>query len=241
MFAAFVNGAAGLTMTITYCFCISAMDLDTVLSTPTGYPFLQVFYNVTGSLGGATVLAIFPCLFGFAGTITTFATSSRQLYAFARDNAVPCSPFFARVHGQGLDVPLNALITTCVISCLLSLISLGSSVALSAIISLSTSALLTAYLGCLGCMIWRRWTGAPLPPAVFSLGKYGLAINIFSFAMVFAFMVLSFFPMYNNPTPETMNWSIVIYTVVAIFSTVYYFAYGRKQYAGPVTLVRKLA
>lgn len=35
MTAAFLNGAAGWIITITYCFCISAMDLDEVVSSPT--------------------------------------------------------------------------------------------------------------------------------------------------------------------------------------------------------------
>lgn len=240
MTAAFLNGAAGWIITITYCFCISAMDLDEVVSYPTGYPFIQVFYNVTGSFGGTAALTIFPIIFGFACTVTTFATSSRQLYAFARDNAVPFSPIFSRVHAQGLDIPLNALLATFTITCLLSFINIGSAVTLNSIVSLASSALLTAYCGCIGCMVWRRWTGAPLPDAAFSLGKYGLAINVFSFVMLFSFLILSFFPLYKNPTPETMNWNYLVYGAVVIFSTVYYFAYGRKKYDGPVTYVRKL-
>lgn len=109
-------------MTITMSFCISAMDLDEILSSPTGYPFMQVFYNVTGTAGGATALTIFPIIFGFAGILTLMATSSRQLYAFARDNALPFSPWLAKVSSK--EIPLNAILVTFTITSLLSLINL---------------------------------------------------------------------------------------------------------------------
>lgn len=240
MSAVFINGAAGWIMTITFCFCISTMDLEQVLDSPTGYPYIQVLYNVTGSSGGATGLALFPVIFGFAGVLTIVATSSRQLYAFARDNALPFSGWLSRVHGHGMDVPLNAILTTFVITSLLSLINIGSATALNSLTSLSTGALLSAYIVCIGCMMWRRWSGEALLPSKFSLGKYGLAVNTIAFVMLWVFLILSFFPMFKNPTAEEMNWSILIYGFVILFSVFYYFAFGRRQYVGPVEYVRKL-
>lgn len=63
MAAVFINGAAGWVMAITLSFCISTMDLGQVLDTPTGFPFIQVFLNVTGTAGGATAMTIFPIIF----------------------------------------------------------------------------------------------------------------------------------------------------------------------------------
>lgn len=37
-----------------------------------------------------------------------------------------------------------------------------------------------------------------------------------------------------------MNWNILIYGFVVVFSLVYYVLYGKKQYVGPVEYVRKL-
>ncbi|CAN8105079.1 unnamed protein product [Discula destructiva] len=233
-----INGAAGWIMAITLSFCITAMDLGEVLSSPTGYPFIQVFYNATGSAGGATALTIFPVIFGFAGILTLMATSSRQLYAFARDNALPFSPWLAKVSSN--EIPLNAILVTFTITSLLSLINLGSAVALNSITSLSLCALLSAYITCIGCILWRRLTGAPLLPSKFSLGKYGLAINLIAEVCLVIFLILSFFPMDKHPDVEGMNWSILIYGAVAIFSVIYYFVYGRHRYDGPVEYVRKL-
>lgn len=89
-------------------------------------------------------------------------------------------------------------------------------------------------------MLWRRLTGAPLLPSKFSLGRYGLAVNMVAEVCLVAFLILSFFPESKNPTADGMNWSILIYGAVAVFSLVYYFANGRHRYAGPVEYVRKL-
>jgi choline transport protein len=53
-------------------------------------------------------------------------TSSRMVYAFARDGGLPASPFFAKVHKK-LDVPLNALYLTTALVIIFGCIFLGSS------------------------------------------------------------------------------------------------------------------
>ncbi|WEW58032.1 hypothetical protein PRK78_003499 [Emydomyces testavorans] len=89
------NGALGLMMVITFCYTVG--NVESVLSTPTGYPFIQVFYNATLSKPGATAMtSIMITLSIFCG-MTNMATASRQLFAFARDNGVPFNGFFQKV------------------------------------------------------------------------------------------------------------------------------------------------
>ncbi|KAH7124297.1 amino acid/polyamine transporter I [Dactylonectria macrodidyma] len=229
------NGALGWIMVITYCFCIG--NLEEVIMSPTGYPFMQVFYNSTQSTKSATAMSVFIVAMTVFSNLTMVATSSRQLFAFARDNAVPFSPWFSQIPA-GWDVPLNAILTTFLISSLLSLINIGSTVALNSITSLATTALLSSYIVSIGCMIWRRWTNSPLLPSKFSLGKWGLATNIASEAFLVVIFVLAFMPGNPYPTAEQMNWSIVIYGGVTLFSLAYYFFRGTHRYEGPVAYVR---
>jgi choline transport protein len=49
--------------------------------------------------------------------------------------------------------------------------------------------------------------------------------------------VFAFFPLAAPVEAETMNWSCLIYGAVVIFSTCYYFVFGRHAYEGPVVLV----
>ncbi|KAI0018942.1 amino acid/polyamine transporter I [Xylariomycetidae sp. FL0641] len=231
------NGALGWIMIITYCFCIG--DLDTALSSATGYPYMEVFYNATQSSAGATAMAVFVTLMTIFSNLAMVATASRQLYAFARDKAVPFSPWFSSVR-PGWDVPLNSIFTTFVCSSLLALINIGSALALNTITGLGTTSILSSYICSIGCMVWRRWTHVPLLPSKFSLGRWGLAINIASEAFLIVVFVLAFFPVSPSPDAAGMNWGILIYGVVVLFSILYYQLRGKHQYAGPVEYVRKL-
>lgn len=200
---------------------------------------MQVFYNATQSAAGATAMSVFVTLMFFFGLLTFVATSSRQLYAFARDKGVPFHGWFATVR-PGWDIPLNALIFTFGFTCVLSLINIGSSTALNSITGLQTNAMLSSYVCSIGCVIWRRWTNQPMLPSKFSLGRWGLPINLASMLFLLIFFILAFFPSYKNPDATSMNWNILIYGAVVLLSTLYYFVKGRHIYDGPVEYVRKL-
>ncbi|KAL8734737.1 MAG: hypothetical protein Q9181_003101 [Wetmoreana brouardii] len=164
------NGALGFVMLVTLCFCVG--NLEEVLKTETGYPFIQIFYNATPQ-GATTMVSIIVVCNLFAG-VTAMATASRQLFSFARDRGVRA----------GWDIPLNAVLTTALFSILLISISFGSSIAFNQLTALSTIAL--------------------------------------------------------DPTPQSMNWSIVIFMGVLAFSGVYYLFRARHKYEGPVKLVKKM-
>lgn len=231
------NGAFGWIMVITLCFCIG--DLTSVIESPTGFPFMAVFMNSTQSAKSATAMSVFIVAMTVFSNLTMVATASRQLFAFARDRAVPFSPWFSSVPA-GWDVPINSILTTFLITALLSLINIGSTVALNSITSLATTSILSSYIVSIGCMIWRRCTKSPLLPSKFSLGRWGLAINIASEAFLLVIFVLAFMPPNANPTASQMNWNIVIYGGIAIFSGIYYWFRGTHQYEGPVVYVRNL-
>lgn len=66
-------------------------NLDKILKTPTGYPFIQVFYNVTNSYVGTTFMTVIMVLPLTGSVIAYEATASRQIWSFARDQSVPLS------------------------------------------------------------------------------------------------------------------------------------------------------
>lgn len=101
-----------------------------------------------------------------------------------------------------LNVPPNAIYLTSVLTVLLCLINLGSSFTFNIIVSLSLLALLSTYMISIGCVLLKRIKGEPLPPARWSLGRYGLPINAFAFAYCGFVMVWSCFP---NEAPVTVG------------------------------------
>ena len=154
-------------------------------------------------------------------------------------------------------MPRNAVLFTCAITCLLSLINIGSAVAFNAILSLQLSALMATYSISIGCVWYQRTInrGRHLPPARWSLGRWGSLINgIAFFYSVFVF-IWCFFPPADQFTKETFNWGSVMFLGVFVLSLVslarsqseedlmlivqvYYAVRGRHTYKGPVVLVR---
>lgn len=137
----------------------------------------------------------------------------------------------------GWNIPLNALWVSLAFGVLIALINLGSSVALNAIVSLTISALLSSYILSIGCLISKRFRGEPLPASKFSLGKYGLAINIIAEVFLIPFFIFCFFPTTNGVDPQTMNWNVAMFGGITVFATVYYWGLGgRKRYRPPVLI-----
>lgn len=122
---------------------------------------------------------------------------------------------------------------------LLSLINIGSTTALRSISSLGAVAILSSYLVTIGTLIWRRLYGAPLPPRRWSLGKYGLAINIVAVCFVLPMFIFAFFPLTREVNRETLNYASVMFVACLSIAVVYYLIKGRHVYDGPVALVKR--
>ncbi|KAK8092543.1 hypothetical protein PG999_014742 [Apiospora kogelbergensis] len=233
----FFNGAFGWIMLITFCSCLG--KVEDVLNSQAGIPFLAVFENATQTKGGATAMSVIIVIMTIAGNLTGVATASRQLWAFSRDQGMPFSSYFAYVH-PGLNLPINSITMTLVVTILLTLIAIGSDVALNSLTSLGTNAILSSYMCSIGCITWRRLTNQPLLPSQFSLGRWGLAINVISMMFLATIFIFAFFPPGPNPALADMNWNVLIYGVAVVGSLLYYAFSARKRYVGPVEYVRKL-
>ncbi|RMZ89389.1 hypothetical protein DV736_g3379, partial [Chaetothyriales sp. CBS 134916] len=230
------NAVLGLLMIVTLAF--TAGNIPSILKSPTGQPFLQVFFNATQSHTGATVMAAIVVVLLCSCCFSEVATASRQLWSFARDRGLPGSNWLAQVQ-QGWNIPLRAVLVSFVVVSLLACINIGSTTALRSISSLGAVAILSSYLVTIGCLIWRRLYGAPLPPRRWSLGRSGLPINIAAFLFVLPLWFFTFWPLATPVLASTMNWTCVIFFGVLIISFVYYVTKGRHEYTGPVVLVKR--
>jgi choline transport protein len=266
-----VNSALGFVMLVTFMICLGYVpppcylgkttdnlnrDVESVLMTPTAQPHIQVLYNATRSVTGATVLSTVIVIMAIFGCVNMVATCSRQLYAFARDEGLPFSAFLARVR-PGWDLPLNSTFVSFGITVLLSLINIGckssstfcrkqthlirsaASVAFNTIASMGTAAILSSYAISISCMFLKRWRKETLLPSKFSLGKAGIWVNGMAVLWLLNAIVFAFFPTYPHPTPNLFNWNVLIYGVVVIVSLAWFYAKARKVYVGPVQYLNK--
>ncbi|KAF2768896.1 amino acid transporter [Teratosphaeria nubilosa] len=241
MWAIIGNGVLGVVMLITFCFCIT--DLQALLNSNSDYPIIQVLYESTGSYAATCVLGSVLVILLFFTTVTTIASSSRQIWAFSRDEGFPFSNWIRYVP-PSLEIPVNSLIVCLIVSLIISVINFGSDTTFTAITSVSNAALLFTYIISIGCLRLKRLRGEPLLPRRWSLGRFGGIINDISIAFLIVSFVFSFFP--TSPyTPdadwwaEDANYAIFIFAFIALIAAVYYVCGGRRRYVAPVLLVKQ--
>lgn len=72
-------------------------DIPRLLDSSTGFPFLQLFYDVTGSKAATAVMAAIIIITLIMAVVSEVATASRQIWAFSRDDGLPFSKHLRRV------------------------------------------------------------------------------------------------------------------------------------------------
>lgn len=231
----FSNGIMATILLIAYLFATPSVEDS--LDDATGFPFLYVFGKATSISGvnGLTAIILLPVIFS---NILFNASTSRQTFAFARDNGLPFSRWIGNVDTKR-KLPVNAIALSCIISCALSLINIGSETAFNAIISLNVAALMYTYIISISCVIYRKiWHPNTLPPRRWDMGRAGLAINIIGLLYCCFALFWSLWPSERHVTLDNFNWSVVIFVGVFIISLFMYMVKGRKDYSGPVVIVQ---
>ncbi|TKA63262.1 hypothetical protein B0A55_09621 [Friedmanniomyces simplex] len=213
-------------------------DLDEIATSATGWPFLQVFYNTTKSYAGTDVMSLLLILPLTGSVIACVATASRQIWAFARDNGVPFSATVRHIYPKS-SIPLNAILISLIVCVLLTLINLGSTAALNAILALDLAALLCSYTISIGCIALKRMRGEALPTREWSLGRWGLAINIGALIWLLPVFIFTLFPSVTPVSAAGMNYGCLLFGFVVLFSTVYYIFVGRHVYISPKERLRR--
>jgi choline transport protein len=201
-----LNGALGLITTITYCFAIQSVEEQIILS-PAPYPFVAVFATATSSTPTAIGMTIPIVLMTLAMCINATAAASRQAWSFARDKGLPFPAWFTRLvamNGDSTPVPLNAMLTSLVILVVVALLNFGGSEVFNSIIGLMTGAVGLTYALSIGCVLWRRLYGDPLPPARWSLGRWGVPVNVVALLFELFSPGISFFPLFAKVDGKSM-------------------------------------
>jgi amino acid transporter len=127
---------------------------------------------------------------------------------------------------------LNAIVVSFSVCFLLSLVNLGSSEAFNAMLSLNQCAILGSYMIAIGCKIYARVRGN-LPESPWSLGRYGLCIDVLAILLLTPLFVFAMFPSSASVNAGNMNWGILLFGSVVLLSTIYFFVKGRHHYISP--------
>lgn len=205
-------------------------DVPTLLAVASGQPIGVMFELIMGSKGGGFGMWIIIFGIGMFCAISICCAASRATWAFSRDRAIPGYHIFSQVNASLGDVPLYAFLLSTTIQVLLGLIYLGSSAAFNAFSSVGVICLGTSYAlpVAISLMNGRR----DVKDAPFSLGIWGVAINLVTVLWILFAICLFSMPAVVPVTKITMNYASVVYVGFAFISAVWYFIGGR-DYTGP--------
>ncbi|KAH7100845.1 putative amino acid transporter [Auriculariales sp. MPI-PUGE-AT-0066] len=218
-----------------FAFAIALMyaitDLDAVLNAPGGFPLAIIYLEATGSPRAAVglmtivLLSILICSTG----ITT--SLGRNLWALARDGAVPFSSVLAQCD-ERRGCPIWATIVNGLLVTAVGAITLGSKVAFN---DLAGSFIILTSVSQLICIASNVFTGRvrlPVSTSPFSLGKLGLPINLLAMVLITLFVTVFCLPYSLPVTPTTMNYNSVILVGLTLVTVAWWFVV-RDTYRGP--------
>lgn len=232
IFSVVANAIMQFLYMLTVLFCIG--DVERVSAS--SLPIIEVYYQATGSKA-ATNVFVFMLMFSiFVSFFNIVASVSRLIWAFSRDNGLPFSSVFAKLHPK-LKMPINALCLLAVCLCLLALINIGSSVAFNAFLSLPALGLYISYFFPILFIFWRRMSIAhpvPIPWGPYKLGRAGPFINVA--AMVYLAFVVVWMP-FPGVLPVdrlNMNYAGPIVGAVIVLAVGDWCGNGRKRFRVPV-------
>ncbi|RDW74932.1 Gaba permease [Coleophoma cylindrospora] len=221
----------GFIILIVIAACINP-DLEAVLGSDFGQPMAQIYYDAVGkhgTLGLMSLLFIVQFLMG----LSILVAASRQSWAFSRDGALPFSSFFRPISKKFGYIPLRAVWGCVFLAAILGLLCLIASAAASALFSLAVAGNNLAW----GTPIFCRvvWGQDKFVPGPFYTGKrFSTPIAWLAIIFLVFGIVLAMFPSSGpNPTPQSMNYTVVINVAVWGGALAYYFIDARKWFTGP--------
>ncbi|KAF2178040.1 amino acid transporter [Zopfia rhizophila CBS 207.26] len=248
IYSLLINGILGWAMVIAMIFCMGDPNEALNAQATVIHPFLHIFHQAVKSTTGAALMASIVVVLGAASTVGCYASASRMLWSFSRDKGPPLSGIVVKL-APSTSIPIYAVFVTLIISMLLSLITLGSSVAFTQIGSLSTAGLYASYLLVCSLLLWRRVTGSIKPasnetsvvgPDNLYWGPWRLSEPLGTLSNGFACVYLlllwfwCFWPPASSVRPETMNFSSLVFGSVVLFSILWYVVRARHTFRGPL-------
>ncbi|PWY70213.1 amino acid transporter [Aspergillus heteromorphus CBS 117.55] len=206
-------------------------DLNAVLNSSFGQPMAQIYYDALGKSGALGFMVVVAVVQFFMG-LSLVVAASRQSWAFSRDGALPFSSFFRHVSKRIRFQPVRMVCAVVVISIILGLLSLIDNAAASALFSLAVAGNDLAWLVPILCrLIWGK---DRFRPGEFYTGWLSKPIAITAVVYLAFVIILSMFPTEGpNPSPQDMNYTVVINGSLWLGAMLYYVVYARKVYKGP--------
>jgi urea carboxylase system permease len=198
-----------------------------------------VLTSQAGNVLGRIMLAIVAVSI-FSAALAITASAARVMFSMARDGRLPFSKALSKVSPR-TSTPLLPSFAVCAIAIGILLLGLGSSSVFGDITSVAVVIVYLAYLLVTIPLLIQRlrgnpdYSGAAPIPGYFTLGKWGLPINIVAVVFGVALLIDVGWPraeIYNaNGGPWEMTWFAPLFIVAATVIGAIAYPMMRKQAA----------
>ncbi|CAF0929141.1 unnamed protein product [Adineta steineri] len=207
-------------------------NYESTIKSETGFAVTQILLDNFGRSWTLVLMCILLITCWLCGLLTVTATS-RMIYGFSRDNALPWSHVWQKIHPR-LACPLNGVWLACLIGFLFGLPYLVNSTAYTAITSFCTICIYVAYGLPILCKL--------LSPIAFSHGPFHLGrcssyLNVIALLWICLIVVLFVLPPEHPVTATNMNYSSVGFGTILLVSSFVYIFSARHWFKGPRTNV----
>jgi len=190
VWAVVINGAMGFVWVITLLYVLP--NFTTILDSNDA-PLIVILSSAFKSLGATIFIIVLVIYIGMVASVGLTASSSRMMWAFARDAGFPFHQFLTHVNPRW-EVPVNAIGVVVILQILIGAIYFGDATAFQAIVSVATIALLFTYLIPPALMLFYARQNLTIEYGPFKLGRFGIFLNVISSGFTFLFFVLLSFP-----------------------------------------------
>src|ERR1700734_1907973 len=191
-------------------------------------PPAQIFATAIGDTGAKLLLLIAIGAQLFCGMSSVTATS-RMIYAFSRDGALPGSSVWHKVNKR-TGTPTNAIWLAAVGALILGLPYLWNGAAYAAVTSIATIGLYIAYVI---PTFLRLRQGSSFQRGPWHLGRWSYLVGTVAVVWVIFITIL-----FMLPTASPIGWGNFNYTIVAVlavigFAGIYWLVSARNWFTGP--------
>ncbi|KAI8884439.1 amino acid transporter [Backusella circina FSU 941] len=224
-------GAAAITgfiFMLSVNFCVQDFQRQ-IVETTLSPQMTQVFLDGVGYKWTVVFTVVIMGAMFFSGSALTLG-SSRMVYAFARDGAMPFSRWLSIINKKS-QTPVYAVWANIIFAAVVGLLYIVNTTAFNAIVSVNTIASSMAYF----IPIFLRLTVArkSFERGPFHLGPFSDIINFISCFWILFTSILFLCPTENPVTAANMNYASVIFVFVIGCSVAYYYLRARKWFHGP--------
>ncbi|OAP57273.1 hypothetical protein AYL99_08011 [Fonsecaea erecta] len=230
IWSVWVGAFTGFAFLIASFFCIR--NLTAIETSSTGVPLIAIFYEATGSVGGAIGLTTLITIIALVSLCFLMAQSSRVIFSFARDHGLPFSGIISKVHPT-LHVPTYSILTVLVVNMALMAIYFGSVTGFNTVLGISTEGFYLSYIMPLLVRIWGRLQGREDIDSAYSLGRFGMLFNVVGILyLTFAAIVFNF-PSVSPVNADNMNYTSAAVGVCGLIAAITWVTTGRTHFTGP--------